>query len=120
MLFRKEHCQRIRIMTKRFIYHPGLYLGEGIEERKLDKIKKRLEKKPLFANVYLIVPARNPVDQLEYFDARQLIQPYYQDASFLVLGIAASQGEANELVERMVQDCLKERGDCKLREYFQC
>ncbi len=107
-------------MTERFTFHSRLYLGEGIEEGKLDKIKKRLEKKPLLANVYLIVPARNPADQLEFFDARQLVQPHYQNDSFLVVGMAGSQREAAELVEKMVQDCLKERGDCRLREYFQC
>ena len=95
-------------------------MGESIDERKLDKIKKRLEHKPLLANVYLIIPARNPMDQLEYFDARQLVQPYYKEASFLVLGIASGPKEANVLIERMVQDCLKERGDCRLREYFVC
>lgn len=107
-------------MAKRFLFHNRLYLGESIEEKKLDKIKKRLEKKPLAANVYLIVPAHNPVDQLEFFDAKQLIQPHYKDAVFEVIGIAADQKEAMMVIEQIVVDCLRERGDCKLREYLLC
>ena len=33
-------------MALSLTYYPGLYLGESIPEEKLDKIKKRLEKKP--------------------------------------------------------------------------
>ena len=32
-------------------YHPNLYLGEGIKKKKLDKIKKKLENKPLPAEL---------------------------------------------------------------------
>ena len=39
-------------MAGRFQFASNLYLGEGIASEKLDKIKRRLEKKPLLANVY--------------------------------------------------------------------
>ena len=42
------------IMAERVRYHSKLYLSEGITEKKLDKIKKKLEKKPLFSGVFLI------------------------------------------------------------------
>ena len=47
-------------MVKKIIFHSRIYLGESIAEKKLDKLKKRLENKPLLSNVYLIVPATNP------------------------------------------------------------
>lgn len=65
-------------MAGKLTFAPNLYLGESIASEKLDKLKKRLEKKPLLANVYLITPAKNPADQLDIFDARQLIQPHYK------------------------------------------
>lgn len=52
-------------MAGKLTFAPNLYLGESIASEKLDKLKKRLEKKPLLANVYLITPARNPADQLD-------------------------------------------------------
>ena len=107
-------------MAKRLTFHPSLFLGEGIAGRDLEKIKKQLHKKPLFANVYLIVPAANQVDQLDIYDAKMLAQPFYRNASICVWGIAADYTDAIKLVERMVQECLKETGDCRLREYLQC
>ena len=56
-------------MAGKLTFAPNLYLGESIASEKLDKLKKRLEKKPLLANVYLITPAKNPADQLDIFDA---------------------------------------------------
>ncbi len=107
-------------MVKKIVFHKYLYTGESITEKKLDKIKKRLEKKPLLSNEYLIVPASNPNDQLDIFNAKQLAQPYYKKQSFLVIGIAANYTEALQIIEQIVQECLKERGDCKLREYLTC
>jgi len=107
-------------MKKKLEFHEKLYLGESITEKKVDKIKKRLEKNPLLADVYVIVPAHNPKDQLDIFDAKQLVQPHYANMSFYVIGIAADYREALVLVEQIVQDCLAERGDCRLREYLSC
>ena len=56
-------------MAGKLTFAPNLYLGESIASEKLDKIKKRLVKNPLWANVYLITPASNPADQLDIFDA---------------------------------------------------
>jgi len=107
-------------MAGKLKFAQNLYLGEGIAPEKLDKLKKRLNKKPLLANVYLITLARNPADQLDIFDARQLVQPHYKDEEFLVLGMASGYEDALQLIERVTGECLKARGDCNLREYLLC
>lgn len=107
-------------MAEKLKFAQNLYLGEGIAPEKLDKLKKRLNKKPLLANVYLITPARNPSDQLDIFDARQLVQPHYKNEEFLVLGMASGYEDALQLIERITGECLKARGDCNLREYLLC
>ena len=48
--------KRNLFMAGKLTFAPNLYLGESIASEKLDKLKKRLEKKPLLANVYLITP----------------------------------------------------------------
>ena len=101
-------------------YHPRLYLGDSISGKKLDKIKKKLENKPLFSGVFLIAFSRNPWDQLDIFAARQLVQSYYQKNPPYVVGIAGDHEEAVHMVERLVQECLETRGDCALKEYLQC
>ena len=98
-------------MAGKLKFAQNLYLGEGIAPEKLDKLKKRLEKKPLLAN---------PADQLDIFDARQLAQPHYKDEEFLVLGMASGYEDALQLIERITGECLKARGDCNLREYLLC
>ena len=107
-------------MAGKLKFAQNLYLGEGIASEKLDKLKKRLNKKPLLANVYLITPARNPADQLDIFDARQLIQPHYKDEEFLILGIVSGYEEALNLIQQITGECLETRGDCNLREYLLC
>ena len=107
-------------MAGKLKFAQNLYLGEGIAPEKLDKLKKRLNKKPLLANVYLITPARNPADQQDIFDARQLVQHHYKDEEFLVLGMASGYEDALQLIERITGECLKARGDCNLREYLLC
>lgn len=107
-------------MASKLDYHHKLYIGESISSGELDKIKKKLQKKPLFCDVFLIAVCRNPHDQLEIFAARELVQKYYITHPVYVVGIAKSHGEAVELVEQIVQECLKARGDCALKEYLLC
>ncbi len=107
-------------MALSLIYYPGLYLGESIPEEKLDKIKKRLEKKPLLSQVFLLTISRNASDQLEIFSARQLAQKYYEKNPPYIIGLAGNYDEAVGLVQKIVAECLKERGDCSLKEYLLC
>ena len=107
-------------MGNRIQFRDKLYLSEDISEKRLNKLKRNLEKKPILANVYLIVPAGNPENQLEILDAKQLAQPYYKNISFLVIGIASDYAAALRIIEQLVQECLEKRGDCKLREYLSC
>ena len=105
-------------MNRKIVYHRNLYISDDISPSKLDKIKKKLEKKPLLCNVYLIAFASNPNDQLDIFQARQLVQKYYVKYPVSVVGIASDYDAAVGLVEKIVQECLQARGDCALREYL--
>ena len=101
-------------------FHSGLYLSDGITPKELDKIKTNLQKRPLFSNVYLLTPAENEVDMLEFFESKLLAQPHYQDKDIFVIGITRTYGEALNMVEYIVRECLDSRGDCSLREYLSC
>ncbi len=107
-------------MAEKVRYHSKLYLSEGITGKKLDKIKKKLEKKPLLSGVFLIAVSVNPSDQLDIFEARLLAQSYFEKNPPYVIGIAENRQEAVLLVEQIVQECLRERGDCALKEYLLC
>lgn len=107
-------------MAVKLTYHRDLYLGESINAKKLDKIKKKLENKPLLSGVFLITLSRNPSDQLEIYDARQLVQKYYQKNPPYVVGIAGNYDEAVNMLEQLAQECVNKRGDCALKEYLLC
>ena len=107
-------------MTLELAYHPNLYLGESIHMKKLDKIKKKLEKRSLFAGVFLVVLSRNSNDQLEIYDSRQLRWRYYEKYPPYVVGIAKNKEDAIGLVKKIAEECLQERGDCALKEYLRC
>ena len=101
-------------------YHPRLYLGESIKERKLEKIKRKLENKPLLSGVVLIAISPSVSDQLEIYEARQLAQNYYRKNPPYVVGIAGSREEAVDMVGQLAQECVQKRGDCALKEYLLC
>jgi len=105
-------------MSRKIAYHRKLYISDGISQSKLDKIKKKLEKKPLFCSEYLVTFSSNPTEQLDIFSARQLAQSYYLKYPICIVGIAPDYEEAVGLVETIVQECLQARGDCSLREYL--
>lgn len=107
-------------MKNMLTFSPNLYLGDGINRKKLDKIKKKLISKPLFADVYVLTYAHNPADQLEFFDAKQMIQRYYQENPLEIIGIAKDYDDALHLIEKLTQDCILARGDCNLKEYLIC
>lgn len=107
-------------MAVNLTYHRELYLGESIRVEKLDKIKRKLETRPMSARVFLITVSGNSSDQLEIYASKQLAQSYYKKYPPYVVGIAGDYQEAVKLIERLVQECLKERGDCALKEYLLC
>ncbi|MGN0424550.1 MAG: hypothetical protein ACI4FY_04465 [Acetatifactor sp.] len=99
-------------------YRPWLYIGDSIDPMKVIGIKKKLEENPFFAGVVLIVLSANDYDQLDIIDAKELAQPYYRKSELSVVGIAGDRDEALELVRQMVVECLRDRGDCALKEYL--
>ena len=101
-------------------YRDNLYLGESIAPEKLEKIKKKLETKPMVSGVFVITLSKNASDQLEIYEAKQLAQKYYRAYPPYVVGITKTKDEAVTIVCRIVQECLDARGDCALKEYLKC
>lgn len=105
-------------MSDKILYFSNLYVGEGITEKKLDKIKRNLEVRPLLSNVYLVTLSQNKDNQLDIFQARQLVQRFYSTHPVCIVGIANTYDDAIALVEEIAKECLKERGDCALKEFL--
>ena len=116
---RPENKKEDLILTKiPFRYAPHLYLGKSMKKKKLDKIKKRLDRNSFFLKLYLLTFATNPSDQLEFFDIRLIRLRNYEGYEPYVIGICRNKTEALELVEKIAKECYKKRGDLALREYL--
>lgn len=96
----------------------NIYLGEGIEEKDIPKLKEDLDARPLFANIFVITIALNEQDQLDIYHSKYLMQRFYKNNAPLVVGIARKKGDAYALVEKIVQECLTLRGDVNLKAYL--
>ena len=107
-------------MERNLTFYPNLYMGESINPKKLDKLKYKLIKKPLFAKVYVIAIASNPIDQLDIFEAKQLAWNYYVKHPVHIVGLAGNYDEAVSIVQQIVGDCMESRNDCLLKEYLLC
>jgi len=100
-------------------YHPKLYLSNSISRKKLGKIKHNLSKHPLRAGVYLVTVAKGG-NLFEIYCSGLLSQRYYRSNPPYIVGISENYEEAVCLVEQIVDECLKARGDCSVREFLSC
>ncbi|MBQ8955909.1 MAG: hypothetical protein IJ075_02975 [Lachnospiraceae bacterium] len=67
---------------------------------------------------FILSPAENGIDPIEYFDSKQLLQPFYKDKELLVLGIAKSEDEAIALVKEIYEASV-EYGHDSIRPYIE-
>jgi len=104
----------------RAIFSSNLYVDESINPRKLEKIKQKINKKPLLTKVYLVTLSDNVSDLLNIFEARQLVFPYYLDHAVRVVGIFATYDAAVEWIVGITSLCKDERDDYDLKEYLSC
>ena len=102
----------------RINFHYHLHLGEGLEYKDLMQMKKDLRENPVAANLFLITLATNEQEQLDIYDAKYLIQKYYSKNPPYVIGIAKNKEQAIAVVEKLMQECVTNRGDANLRAYI--
>ena len=94
-----------------------VFLGESIAGDP-GRIIRKIKKRKFTMGTYILSPAENGVDPIEYYDAKQLLQPYYKDKELYVLGIARSEEEAAELVLRIYEASV-EYGHPTVRSYVE-
>ncbi|MCR5774370.1 MAG: hypothetical protein K6G42_04735 [Lachnospiraceae bacterium] len=94
-----------------------VFLGDSIKDDP-SRVIKKLKKKKYMSGIYVICPAENGVDPLEYYDTKQLAQSYYKDIDLKIVGIARSEYEAIELVKEIYEASM-EYGHESIRSYVE-
>lgn len=105
-------------MSKKLTFSEKLYIGESIDIRKLDKIKKSLWNTPVLTKIFLITISTNPAEQLDIIESKYLTYTYYNTHPLHVVGLAKSNNEAVGLVQKIVQECLDAQGDVDLKAFL--
>ncbi|MBQ7463716.1 MAG: hypothetical protein IJS86_02535 [Lachnospiraceae bacterium] len=101
-------------MTMRFI--DRLYFGERAK-RKSARLVKKIRKGSRMTGAYVVCLPENGSDPMEFFSARLLSQEYYKTHEPVILGIAADEDEAVEVVNSIIKDCIEKTGSVDIRNY---
>ena len=99
-------------------YCNRLYLGQSAE-RYEKRIRARLDAGKTDTGHYLITLASNGTDMRDIIGTGFLVQPSLARHLPMIVGIARTKKEAIDMVVQMVDDCLRSRGDCDLRAFFE-
>lgn len=99
----------------KFIEH--LYVSNSIKNA--DKVISKLKRNVGQIMVYIISISNNSSDQLDIYHCSVMQQKvFHKDKNFTIVAITQTHEEAVDYVKCLVEDCLKVRGDCKLKEYL--
>ncbi len=98
-------------------YYKYLYTGESLEKKK-EKIISKLSREKLQAGIFLIVLSGEENNQLEILNSNLLLQKYYPQKDYLVVGIAKGFDEALEILEQIVQEVYNETKGAEIRSYI--
>ena len=91
-----------------------LYIGDTVKEPA--KVKRRL-KRHAGQQIYVIAIAEGN-NQLEIYHCAYLKQSYYRYHPPVIVGIASDYEEAVGIIVKITEECLKESGNCNLKEYL--
>lgn len=82
------------------------------------RLVQRLKKGADVKHVYVITMASG-ADLLEIYESGVLRQTYYKENfERPVVGLASDYEEALEVVMQILEECLKSKGDCRLKEFL--
>lgn len=95
----------------------NLYVSKSI--RNVKRVIWKLKHNAGQIKIYVTAISLNPKDQLDIYHCSVLQQKYFhKNKDFTVVAITDSYEGAVTFVQNAVEECLKVRGDCNLKEYF--
>lgn len=101
-------------------FHEKLY-KDKISDFQMAGIRRRIKKKSLKLNVYLVTLPLGDEGVLEVYWYPELLQSAYRqlDKKMLVVGISKDRQSAFMLVKQIVEDVNSTRGDLSIKEFFE-
>lgn len=100
------------------IWYDDLFVGESIRPRRQKRIIRKVKKRSLFNNAYLLTLASNPDNLIDIIHAQVIRQRCYPKRELIIIGIAGSYDEAIELAGQILGSFYEARGDFAIEEYI--
>ncbi len=98
-------------------FYRYLFCGESVEKKK-KRIIRRLKYHRLQTGIYVITLPIDGKELLEIYHAVVLLQSFYRRKDIFVVGIAGSEEEACQIIERIVNQVYQETGACDIKGYI--
>lgn len=96
-------------------YYKYLYVGESVHF--VDRIKAKINKRSGLIGKYILYFSKDG-EQLEIMNGAYLKLPYYAKHPLVIVGIAGNYNEAINLVQRIIEESLKETGKASIKDYL--
>lgn len=98
-------------------WYGDLYIGETAQ-KKVHKIIDKVNKNKWQKNVFILTKAANDCDLFDIYPSYVLLQKYFADKDYLIIGVAIGYDEAVGLVEKIVDELYCKKGITNLKDYF--
>ncbi|MBQ9765217.1 MAG: hypothetical protein IJW18_03360 [Lachnospiraceae bacterium] len=99
-------------------WYGDLYVGAQAMKEK-SRIIRKIKSHKFIKDVFVITEAFNGYDLFDIYPANVLMQRYFKNKEYQVIGIAKGYDEAIGLVQVIIEDLYCKRGIKNLRTYFE-
>ena len=93
------------------------YLGPSVKEKE-KQIKRQLFKRPLQADLQVLMISQSKEEQIEILPAVLFRQKHFPALQWHILGLAGGREEAFSLVQTIAEETYLATGDCDMKTYL--
>ena len=94
-----------------------LYTGESVSSEQY-KIIEKVHKGKVVSGLFLITLSNHPDNMLDVMLEKEALQACYANIGLKVVGIAGNKKEAVLLVQKIIEESIKETGSADVREFL--
>lgn len=100
----------------KIVYCDNLYVSDGLNEKNVQKLKKKVEQGK--GSACLLLKSENKNDCIDIVTSFQLRSKVWEGKTAVCIGLADGKESATDLVQTIIMDCLEKTGRIDLKEYI--
>lgn len=99
-------------------WYKNLYMGKKAKKRKR-KIMRSIKNGKPFPGSYVVTLPENNKNSLDIYPSLILLQNYYKNKDYYIIGIGFGRSETLEVVQEIVIDCYNKTGQFLVEKMIQ-